>query len=129
LKEDDGVGMKKFNDAVEILIDENYAGDASIFVAAAESFLEGFALSQQDLREAFEARDLTRMAALAHRLKGDTGLFHHKETPKLFQKIDMTARAGQLSDRADVNDALLALHRLADELKVAIKINKQNNTI
>jgi len=107
--------------ALAAVIEDGFAGDWDIFHDTAVSFLETVEENLKSVREVFAKQDLDGTMRAAHRLKGETSLFHNKSASQIFKKIEEDARKGQLPTADLVSEAEGLTRVLAAELKVILE--------
>lgn len=107
--------------ALASVIDEGFAGDWSIFHDTAVSFLETIDENLENFKAVFAQQDLDGTMRAAHRMKGETSLFHNKSASLLFKKIEEGTRAGQMPTADLVSEAEGLARVLAAELKVILE--------
>jgi HPt (histidine-containing phosphotransfer) domain-containing protein len=106
--------------AFELTLEQNFAGDAEIFEVTALAFLESAEANLAELVDAFAAQDVDRTMRAAHRLKGETSLFHIAEVATAFKALEFLARNGQLPPRASIETAQENVARLMFELRTIL---------
>ena len=113
--------MATYKAEIQSIIDLNFAGDADIFAAAAESFLASLEPAIEEYRSAILGRDCVRIRAAAHRLSGDVSLFHRPEVARAFSAIEDSAKLGVATKIQLSDDAERALLGLKSELETALR--------
>lgn len=102
------------------MLEESFLGDWAIFSSTAQVFIENIGENFSEFEQAYSNRNLAETARLAHRIKGETSLFHIREVPEHFKAIDLSARSGQFLDEAEFKKSKDLLDRLIQELRASI---------
>ncbi len=108
---------------IQAIIESNFAGDDDIFAVTTKSFLANLDQSLKEYRSAVKSRDCAKIRAAAHRLSGDTSLFHRPEVCKVFRSIEDSAKSGVATESQVNDEAERALEGLKAELVAALQIS------
>ena len=97
---------------------EQVGGNEAILAELAGLFVTEYARHLEEMKRAIGHGDSALLRRAAHTLKGSAAVFLANSTVEAALRLEIMAREGDLED---VNDALAALERAADELLPALK--------
>jgi HPt (histidine-containing phosphotransfer) domain-containing protein len=110
--------------AVEKAILINFAGDREIFFDTVVGFLGTLPELFREFEIAYSQQNCGELRALAHRLKGETGLFHLPEVSERLAGIEKMSTQGCAPSSEVFAQAQSSLEQLENELELLLREKK-----
>jgi HPt (histidine-containing phosphotransfer) domain-containing protein len=101
----------------EQAFEENFMGEADLFIGVVELFSSQYKLNLEKLSTAIEKGDLTGVKEIAHKIKGSVSHFHHDEPVAIAQTLEH--QCGSMTKEAMKAD-FAKLDGLLDALNVEL---------
>lgn len=102
---------------IDQVVEQNFAGDWEIFKTTVECFLANYSEGLGELESAIRSGDVEQSMRTAHRLKGESSLFHDPGVTELFKAMEFCARQGELPSLELFKEAKKSLEGLVSDLR------------